>query len=332
MRARAIEQQAFVVAANQTGEHPGGMRSGGHSLIVDPWGRILAEARTDETHILADLDMHRAQDRIRAELPALTHRRVHRLVAPADKRRMILDAAVRVFARQGFHGARVSDIADDADVAYGLVYHYFDSKDEVLDTLFLERWNLLLDAIREVDARETASARDKLFAITSFIVDSYRHDPDVMKVIIVEVTRAANSFGRRHLAKIREAYDLIADIVESGQADGTFRDNITPALRRDGLLRRDRAGPHRLDLRPPAPGRGGVRGGQGLRGRDDLRGPRGACHHADLIKSRRPWTTTSSSASPGPRLLAGFGALASVVVTRAAAVVYRRAFGEDPPE
>jgi AcrR family transcriptional regulator len=149
-------------------------------------------------------------------------------VAPADKRRMILDAAVRVFARQGFHGARVSDIADDADVAYGLVYHYFDSKDEVLDTLFLERWNLLLDAIREVDARETASARDKLFAITSFIVDSYRHDPDVMKVIIVEVTRAANSFGRRHLAKIREAYDLIADIVESGQADGTFRDNITP--------------------------------------------------------------------------------------------------------
>jgi TetR/AcrR family transcriptional regulator, fatty acid metabolism regulator protein len=145
----------------------------------------------------------------------------------ADKRRMILDAAVRVFARQGFHTARVSDIADDAGVAYGLVYHYFGSKDEVLDTLFLERWNLLLDAIREVDARADAP-RDKLYAITSFIVDSYRHDPDVMKVIIVEVTRAANSFGRKHLDKIREAYELIADIVESGQADGTFRDGITP--------------------------------------------------------------------------------------------------------
>ena len=109
----------------------------------------------------------------------------------ADKRRMILDAAVRVFARQGFHTARVSDIADDAGVAYGLVYHYFGSKDEVLDTLFLERWNLLLDAIREVDGRDDPP-RDKLYAITSFIVDSYRHDPDVMKVIIVEVTRAAN--------------------------------------------------------------------------------------------------------------------------------------------
>ncbi|HEV3002750.1 MAG TPA: TetR/AcrR family transcriptional regulator [Solirubrobacteraceae bacterium] len=147
--------------------------------------------------------------------------------AAADKRRIILDAAVRVFARQGFHTARVSDIADDAGVAYGLVYHYFDSKDEVLDTLFLDRWNLLLDAIREVDAGDGA-ARDKLHAITSFIVDSYRHDPDVMKVIIVEVTRAANSFGRKHLAKIREAYDLIADIVDEGQRAGTFRDEITP--------------------------------------------------------------------------------------------------------
>ena len=145
----------------------------------------------------------------------------------ADKRRIILDAAVRVFARQGFHSARVSDIADDAGVAYGLVYHYFESKDEVLDTVFLERWNVLLEAIREVDSRDV-TAREKLYAITSFIVDSYRHDPDVMKVIIVEVTRAANSFGARHLAKIREAYDLIADIVEDGQAAGTFRDHITP--------------------------------------------------------------------------------------------------------
>ena len=65
-----------------------------------------------------------------------------------DKRRMILDAAVRVFARQGFHTCRVSDIADEAGVAYGLVYHYFDSKDQILDTLFLERWDILLRAIQ----------------------------------------------------------------------------------------------------------------------------------------------------------------------------------------
>lgn len=142
-----------------------------------------------------------------------------------DKRRLILNAAVRVFARQGFHACRVSDIADEAGVAYGLVYHYFASKDEVLDTLFLERWNVMLELIREVDG-QPIPVREKLGAIASFIVDSYRHDPDLMKVIIVEVTRAANSFGQTHLAHIRTAYELIGGIVEKAQADGDFKPEI----------------------------------------------------------------------------------------------------------
>jgi TetR/AcrR family transcriptional regulator, fatty acid metabolism regulator protein len=150
-----------------------------------------------------------------------------RAASGVDRRRQILDAAVRVFARQGFHGCRVSDIADEAGVAYGLVYHYFRSKDEVLNLLFLERWNVLLEAISEVDRRDIPP-REKLHAIASFIVESYRHDPDLMKVIIVEVTRAANSFGARHLAKIREAYSLIADIVAHAQAEGRFRADVTP--------------------------------------------------------------------------------------------------------
>jgi AcrR family transcriptional regulator len=145
----------------------------------------------------------------------------------AEKRRLILDAAVRVFARRGFTQCRVSDIADEAGVAYGLVYHYFRSKDEVLNTLFLERWNVMLEVIRDLD-RQDMAGRDKLYAITSFIVDSYRHDPDLMKVIIVEVTRAANSFGRTHLRTITEAYDLIAGIVERAQTDGTFKSTVSP--------------------------------------------------------------------------------------------------------
>ena len=147
--------------------------------------------------------------------------------APAvDKRRQILDAAITVFARQGFNACRVSDIADEAGVAYGLVYHYFGSKDEVLDTLFLERWELMLAAIDEIDA-QPIGARDKLFAIASFIVDSYRHDPELMKVIIVEVTRAANTFGATHLPEIDKAYERIADIVARAQAEGTFRDTVS---------------------------------------------------------------------------------------------------------
>jgi TetR/AcrR family fatty acid metabolism transcriptional regulator len=134
--------------------------------------------------------------------------------APApDKRRAILDAAITVFARQG--------------VAYGLVYHYFDSKEQMLNELFSERWALLLEASQEMQ-RSDASPRDKLRGVASFIVESYRHEPELMKVIIVEVTRAANSFGRTHLPEIRAAYDVVARIVSDAQETGDFRDDVDP--------------------------------------------------------------------------------------------------------
>ncbi len=149
--------------------------------------------------------------------------------AAVDRRRQILDAAIRVFARQGFHSCRVSDIADEAGVAYGLVYHYFRSKDEVMNELFEERWSVLLTAIDEVDRRE-ASGREKLNAVAGFIIDSYRHDPELMQVIIVEVTRAANSFGRTHLPEINRAYEAIEKIIADAQKAGTFRKDIDPRL------------------------------------------------------------------------------------------------------
>jgi AcrR family transcriptional regulator len=96
--------------------------------------------------------------------------------ARADKRRLILDAAIRVFARRGFHHCRVSDVADEAGVAYGLVYHYFESKEEILNTLFLER--------------------------------------------------SAHSFGRVHLETIQDAYARIAQIVEKGREEGSFKSDI----------------------------------------------------------------------------------------------------------
>jgi AcrR family transcriptional regulator len=147
--------------------------------------------------------------------------------APQDKRRMILDAAVVAFAKRGFHACRVSDIADEANVAYGLVYHYFRSKDEVLDTLFVERWNILLEFISETD-RQPIAPRDKLHAIAAAIIDFYRYDPALMKVIIVEVMRSANSFGLRHSDKIAEAYVLIGEIVSKAQAEGTFKREVSP--------------------------------------------------------------------------------------------------------
>ena len=195
--------------------------------------------------------------------------------AAPDKRRLILNAAVRVFARQGFHACRVSDIADEAGVAYGLVYHYFASKDEILDTLFLERWNVMLELIRDVDA-QPLPVREKLGAIASFIVDSYRHDPDLMKVIIVEVTRAANSFGQTHLGQIRAAYELIGEIVTKAQAEGVFKAEIEAQFAAMAFYGAIEQMLTRLDLRAAAAGRGALRAGQVAGRRSRLRGARDA--------------------------------------------------------
>ena len=229
LRARAIENQTFVIAANQVGRHSGrpalrraldDRRSVGRGAGAGarPRGvhrrrlRPRESARDPREAALAGKPppgglplagggagrSGRTRDTPREPRGGAGRGMSSRGRKAPDKRRLILNAAVRVFARQGFHACRVSDIADEAGVAYGLVYHYFASKDEVLDTLFLERWNVMLELIREVDA-QPLPVREKLGAIASFIVDSYRHDPDLMKVIIVEVTRAANSFGQTHL-------------------------------------------------------------------------------------------------------------------------------------
>ena len=143
---------------------------------------------------------------------------------------MILDAAVRVFARQGFHTCRVSDIADEAGVAYGRL--------SLLPVQGRGARHALPRALGRAARRDPRRrrlddpARAKLRAIASFIIESYRHDPDLMKVIIVEVTRAANSFGAAHLAKINEAYEQISGIVEQAQRRGEFRDSVSPSSRR----------------------------------------------------------------------------------------------------
>jgi predicted amidohydrolase len=83
LRARAIEDQAFMIAANQIGEHAPGYRSGGRSMIVDPWGVVLAQAPDSETFVTAELDLER-QAEIRRTLPSLANRRPQTYAWPQE--------------------------------------------------------------------------------------------------------------------------------------------------------------------------------------------------------------------------------------------------------
>ena len=144
-----------------------------------------------------------------------------------DKRRLILDAAVRVFARSGYHASRVGDIAEEAGVAHGLLYHYFRSKDEVLETIFRETWSDLLATVGEVEA-STESARDQLRQVAEILLRSWRRDPDLVRVLVREVTRGAEL--DRRLGDIGQAFAAIERIVRRGQEDGEFREELDARL------------------------------------------------------------------------------------------------------
>jgi TetR/AcrR family fatty acid metabolism transcriptional regulator len=144
-----------------------------------------------------------------------------------DRRRRILDAAVRVFARRGYHGARVGDIATEAGVAHGLLYHYFSSKDEVLETVFRDNFGELLERFRAVESSDEP-APEKLAGIAKILLRTWRNDPDLVTVMVRDVARSARL--QLQVAEVREAFAIVQRVVEQGQAEGTFRKDLDARL------------------------------------------------------------------------------------------------------
>src|SRR3954454_14944179 len=140
-----------------------------------------------------------------------------------DRRRQILDAAVRVFAAQGYESSRVSDVAKEAGVAYGLVYHYFGSKDAVLEAVFHEQWGRLLAAMAQ--AEETGdTAPEQLGLVVKIVLRTWRDDPDLVRLLLREITRSPHIDDE--LDEIGQAFASIERIVVRGQSEGTFRADV----------------------------------------------------------------------------------------------------------
>src|SRR5881392_3380606 len=140
-----------------------------------------------------------------------------------DKRRQILASAVRVFAAQGYEASRVGDVAREAGVAYGLVYHYFGSKDAVLEAVFREQWGRLLAAVAL--AEETGeTAAEQLQLVVKIVLRAWRDDPDLVRLLVREITR--NPHIQDELDEIGQAFASLQRIVVRGQEEGTFRRDV----------------------------------------------------------------------------------------------------------
>jgi len=148
-------------------------------------------------------------------------------IAPPDKRKRILDAAVRVFAEHGYHGARVGDIAKDAGVAHGLLYHYFASKDDVLRTIFVENWGELVARFRAVEAADEPAAA-KLEGIAKILLRTWRNDPALVTVMVREVARS--QLLQEQVEDVREAFTILQRVIEEGQSTGAFRRDLDARL------------------------------------------------------------------------------------------------------
>ena len=144
-----------------------------------------------------------------------------------DRRRELVDAAARVFARKGFHASRVGDIAEEAGVAHGLLYHYFRSKDEVLETIFRDTWGLLVVETGRIEESGVV-LREQLRRFARIYLGSWLIAPDSIRVLVREVARSPE-IGER-IDEIRDVFLGLTRMIDAAKARGEVRANCDPEV------------------------------------------------------------------------------------------------------
>lgn len=139
-----------------------------------------------------------------------------------EKKKLIIRAATEVFASKGFHSCRISDIATRAGVAYGLVYHYFENKEEILATIFDKNWGLLNRLLEDLAARDVA-LRQKMTELASLILDAYRLVPALIHVMVIEIARSSRQLSRPRLEQYERSLEQLSNILASHQRQGEVR-------------------------------------------------------------------------------------------------------------
>lgn len=152
-----------------------------------------------------------------------------------EKRETILDAAIRVFARQGFHLSRVSDIAREAGVADGTIYLYFRHKEDILIAIFEEKMAQVLEELR-IELAPQPDPISKLRCFISFHLGQMARNRELAEILQVEL-RLSNKFMKEYVpVRLTEYLDVIAEIVLDGQRQGIFRGDISPAIMKRAIF------------------------------------------------------------------------------------------------
>lgn len=144
-----------------------------------------------------------------------------------QKRRHILAAATRVFARKGYTGTRVGDIASEAGIAYGLIYHYFHNKEDILNSLFQRTWSVTLKVIEQIH-QQGGTLREKLRSIAGFLLEAWNLEPDLVEVVVVEVIRSPKFLEQPNLDAFHLTFELLERILREHEAE--MRPGVEPRM------------------------------------------------------------------------------------------------------
>lgn len=141
------------------------------------------------------------------------------------KEDVILDAALRVIKKKGFHRARMADIARDAGISYGLVYHYFKTKEDLFEVIMERWWESLFSLMAET--REAGeSLQEKLRRIILFLLDNYQRHPNLVNVFITEISRSTANLTRKRLNRFKGFMTLTEEVIAEGQTKGVLREDF----------------------------------------------------------------------------------------------------------
>lgn len=147
----------------------------------------------------------------------------------SDKHRRIIEAAIKVFAKNGFYNSKVSEIARAAQVADGTIYLYFQNKDDILISLFEEVMQDVLDRVETAIAKETNPAR-KLERFAQAHLSLVEENQEVSEIIQVEIRQSSKFMRGYDNVKFVKYLNIISDIIREGQAQGLFRPDVKPGI------------------------------------------------------------------------------------------------------
>lgn len=147
----------------------------------------------------------------------------------SSKRDAIMRAAIKVFSKKGYYNSRISDIARGANVAHGLIYHYFPSKEDVLLYIFQTAWSAMLDYLK-VNAVSSKDPVGTLQKIITWIFTGYRNNPDLVKIMIMDVPRSEKFYNYDNQRLYNSFFECLEVVIREGQEKRVLTSDIAPSV------------------------------------------------------------------------------------------------------